>query len=130
MFFLVVFFFKQKTAYEVRISDWSSDVCSSDLIKAFAGLVHPDDRIGAAEHHALQFLAPDEIQVDVRAIVGGEQHFDKVQRQQQAGRARESRKPEPQIEVGADEIERRSDIVRGQLRSEEHKSELQSPMLH
>src|SRR3546814_17668586 len=30
MFF--VFFFKQKTAYEMRISDWSSDVCSSDLI--------------------------------------------------------------------------------------------------
>src|SRR3546814_6132956 len=29
---LVVFFFKQKTAYEMRISDWSSDVCSSDLI--------------------------------------------------------------------------------------------------
>src|SRR3546814_5129101 len=32
--FLVVscFFFKQKTAYEMRISDWSSDVCSSDLV--------------------------------------------------------------------------------------------------
>src|SRR3546814_9070567 len=28
---LTVFFFKQKTAYEMRISDWSSDVCSSDL---------------------------------------------------------------------------------------------------
>src|SRR3546814_4475150 len=28
---VIVFFFKQKTAYEVRISDWSSDVCSSDL---------------------------------------------------------------------------------------------------
>src|SRR3546814_3188737 len=28
------FFFKQKTAYEMRISDWSSDVCSSDLIEA------------------------------------------------------------------------------------------------
>src|SRR3546814_2179499 len=28
---LYFFFFKQKTAYEVRISDWSSDVCSSDL---------------------------------------------------------------------------------------------------
>src|SRR3546814_18203427 len=27
-----IFFFKQKTAYEVRISDWSSDVCSSDLL--------------------------------------------------------------------------------------------------
>src|SRR3546814_4745063 len=30
--FCVFFFFKQKTAYEMRISDWSSDVCSSDLI--------------------------------------------------------------------------------------------------
>src|SRR3546814_1781004 len=29
--FVCVFFFKQKTAYEMRISDWSSDVCSSDL---------------------------------------------------------------------------------------------------
>src|SRR3546814_17362607 len=28
---LLLFFFKQKTAYEMRISDWSSDVCSSDL---------------------------------------------------------------------------------------------------
>src|SRR3546814_20520837 len=31
MFF--VFFFKQKTAYDMRISDWSSDVCSSDLVE-------------------------------------------------------------------------------------------------
>src|SRR3546814_6127053 len=30
----VFFFFKQKTAYEMRISDWSSDVCSSDLSNA------------------------------------------------------------------------------------------------
>src|SRR3546814_14001675 len=30
---LLCFFFKQKTAYEMRISDWSSDVCSSDLIR-------------------------------------------------------------------------------------------------
>src|SRR3546814_1608435 len=30
------FFFKQKTAYEMRISDWSSDVCSSDLVAAGA----------------------------------------------------------------------------------------------
>src|SRR3546814_10637643 len=29
---ICVFFFKQKTAYEMRISDWSSDVCSSDLV--------------------------------------------------------------------------------------------------
>src|SRR3546814_1695502 len=31
------FFFKQKTAYEMRISDWSSDVCSSDLTPACTG---------------------------------------------------------------------------------------------
>src|SRR3546814_17570327 len=31
MFVYFLFFFKQKTAYEMRISDWSSDVCSSDL---------------------------------------------------------------------------------------------------
>src|SRR3546814_7575626 len=31
---LFFFFFKQKTAYEMRISDWSSDVCSSDLLVA------------------------------------------------------------------------------------------------
>src|SRR3546814_10248308 len=30
--FCVFFFFKQKTAYEMRISDWSSEVCSSDLV--------------------------------------------------------------------------------------------------
>src|SRR3546814_2954823 len=30
--YAIVFFFKQKTAYEMRISDWSSDVCSSDLL--------------------------------------------------------------------------------------------------
>src|SRR3546814_5058612 len=35
------FFFKQKTAYEMRISDWSSDVCSSDLHRtASPGTVH------------------------------------------------------------------------------------------
>src|SRR3546814_8104578 len=34
----VVFFFKQKTAYEMRISDWSSDVCSSDLNHIYAAV--------------------------------------------------------------------------------------------
>src|SRR3546814_8201775 len=40
----VIFFFKQKTAYEMRISDWSSDVCSSDLQPA----AHPHC---GGEHH-------------------------------------------------------------------------------
>src|SRR3546814_7936827 len=34
VFSIVCFFFKQKTAYEMRISDWSSDVCSSDLLES------------------------------------------------------------------------------------------------
>src|SRR3546814_19644932 len=38
-----LFFFKQKTAYEVRISDWSSDVCSSDLVFAVDGAVTAAD---------------------------------------------------------------------------------------
>src|SRR3546814_12574831 len=33
---MLFFFFKQKTAYEMRISDWSSDVCSSDLVMSVA----------------------------------------------------------------------------------------------
>src|SRR3546814_3452136 len=36
----IFFFFKQKTAYEMRISDWSSDVCSSDLAKAVHRYFH------------------------------------------------------------------------------------------
>src|SRR3546814_6629543 len=40
---LCMFFFKQKTAYELRISDWSSDVCSSDLV------IVEDRRIGAVQ---------------------------------------------------------------------------------
>src|SRR3546814_17025602 len=38
-FFVVFFFFKQKTAYEMRISDWSSDVCSSDLLMIILGVM-------------------------------------------------------------------------------------------
>src|SRR3546814_7153582 len=37
---LSYFFFKQKTAYEMRISDWSSDVCSSDLLVATVGQIN------------------------------------------------------------------------------------------
>src|SRR3546814_4487769 len=42
--FYFFFFFKQKTAYEMRISDWSSDVCSSDLDRAPAS----DPRLSAS----------------------------------------------------------------------------------
>src|SRR3546814_7156676 len=37
------FFFKQKTAYELRISDWSSDVCSSDLLEVIKWIKEDDN---------------------------------------------------------------------------------------
>src|SRR3546814_16564217 len=45
---LYVFFFKQKTAYEMRISDWSSDVCSSDLTARHYRAQFDADPVGAA----------------------------------------------------------------------------------
>src|SRR3546814_6451303 len=45
---LFFFFFKQKTAYEMRISDWSSDVCSSDLNLSMSG--NATVRAAAKEH--------------------------------------------------------------------------------
>src|SRR3546814_9338107 len=53
--FLFLFFFKQKTAYEMRISDWSSDVCSSDLL-------HSEDYI-----HALGAMTGKQAMQMVRA---------------------------------------------------------------
>src|SRR3546814_14704035 len=47
-----VFFFKQKTAYEMRISDWSSDVCSSDLPRPVRCSL--DHRQPGAYHHPHQ----------------------------------------------------------------------------
>src|SRR3546814_465154 len=50
MLVFVFFFFKQKTAYELRISDWSSDVCSSDLRRALDHVHHQDVALAAHGH--------------------------------------------------------------------------------
>src|SRR3546814_4027419 len=89
MFF---FFFKQKTAYELRISDWSSDVCSSDLGRPFR-IDHPkiDHRAdadgdivardhvlcGHVEHHCPQIHADHLLDIgdekdEAGALDGGE----------------------------------------------------------
>src|SRR3546814_2430135 len=52
---VAVFFFKQKTAYELRISDWSSDVCSSDLdIHAACGKVSGDSNVPPERPHPMR----------------------------------------------------------------------------
>src|SRR3546814_8990196 len=48
--FVTFFFFKQKTAYEMRISDWRSDVCSSDLVTAAIAVRNPSRRITACRY--------------------------------------------------------------------------------
>src|SRR3546814_7932394 len=68
------FFFKQKTAYEMRISDWSSDVCSSDLVGDIAEIAF--HRLGGAEpvegvHHEICIAQPAVAVVPVAAGVRG-----------------------------------------------------------
>src|SRR3546814_233184 len=65
VFLLFFFFFKQKTAYEMRISDWSSDVCSSDLptlARTCENLKTPNHAgasIITCHHHSISILQPD-----------------------------------------------------------------------
>src|SRR3546814_3927142 len=56
---LTFFFFKQKTAYEMRISDWSSDVCSSDL----AG------RVGSADDYLRELVQKEHDRQRLRAMI-------------------------------------------------------------
>src|SRR3546814_19973554 len=64
------FFFKQKTAYEMRISDWSSDVCSSDLqlicdllrLQRTLGALAPPDNVGERRRVVVDIL--DHLRLD------------------------------------------------------------------
>src|SRR3546814_6422402 len=69
----VFFLFKQKTAYEMRISDLSSDVCSSDLPLGFSG--KPFSTVGLGEphliarhDHILVRVDPERAQIDTRGL--------------------------------------------------------------
>src|SRR3546814_5453402 len=69
---MLFFVFKQKTAYEMRISDWSSDVCSSDLgniagqrDRLAAGLLDPVNRFASIRLFFRQI-----IDHDIRALAG------------------------------------------------------------
>src|SRR3546814_10552515 len=74
-----MFFFKQKTAYERRISDWSSDVCSSDLLggvgtddgESRARCSTVDDDIAAIHRPVLAVAAEIEGGIDARRLARG-----------------------------------------------------------
>src|SRR3546814_9528980 len=66
-------FFKQRTAYEMRISDWSSDVCSSDLEESDG-----DREVGVGRHLRRAARAEVEAQRQVRVLGGGEERVPVV----------------------------------------------------
>src|SRR3546814_11307329 len=73
-------FFKQKTAYEMRISDWSSDVCSSDLLVQRgdeAAQCHQRRAQPDPAHEGLDVQAYRPVALGAVRIVAGAQRFDK-----------------------------------------------------
>src|SRR3546814_8315312 len=126
MFF---FFFKQKTAYEMRISDWSSDVCSSDLIveidrgqvTSWPGdwdnyLRRKEERLNAEAQENARFdkmLAQEEVWI---------RQGIKARRTRDEGRVRRLKA------MRVERAQRREQVGNVRMRSEEHTSELQSLM--
>src|SRR3546814_8996844 len=63
MYLRIFFFFKQKTAYEMRISDWSSDVCSSDLVATSVTLLSNVTLLGCGQQSVIKLGAAAETNV-------------------------------------------------------------------
>src|SRR3546814_2512168 len=108
---MFVFFFKQKTAYEMRISDWSSDVCSSDLRhreRFFLVVGHKDEGDAGLRLQALQldlhFLAQLEVERRERLV-----------EQQHPGLARQRAGERPALLLAAGELSRPAVGVAGEL---------------
>src|SRR3546814_5883827 len=121
--FFLFFFFKQKTAYEMRISDWSSDVCSSDLLSESAirraaetvKLVAQGHggEIALAQPRTNARLYTDENPLE---LVPFARKVALCQQIDAAARARDPRVAQDSVGISG--------------RSEEHTSELQSQMRH
>src|SRR3546814_4531935 len=138
--YCLFFFFKQKTAYEMRISDWSSDVCSSDLVA---------DRVRGLEAGADDFLTKPVNDIAlfarVRSLARLKQMMDEL-RVRQAASGDGTLLAEAELEMAGSLTDARvlladpSDTLAGKVRSylgadghqtqrsEEHTSELQSLM--
>src|SRR3546814_9293902 len=81
---LCVVFFKQKTAYEMRISDWSSDVCSSDLsinkVKLLGWRVDVEVRVGNHKAKSLKILVDLRLQLSPMLLKFFEVSLDALHR--------------------------------------------------
>src|SRR3546814_5158547 len=128
---LFFFFFKQKTAYEMRISDWSSDVCSSDLRRGEEGF----QILADPEHHG-RFLERRRVgRLQADGVRRGAALHDKMRR---AGACHDAGDQRMHRLDGSDHRDGRynrpaktDNRRRGKAackRSEEHTSELQSLM--
>src|SRR3546814_4149860 len=137
---LFFFFFKQKTAYEMRISDWSSDVCSSDLVEVVGQEVRvlevgdvpeidrdAEDQQGPRKRAAARGVAGDQAAHDVveRHAAHDQQQVRRIppsikeqQRQQQPGhRAVELPEAAETVVHGQDDGQERQDE---HIRVEQH----------
>src|SRR3546814_8827696 len=88
---LLIFFFKQKTSYDMRINDWSSDVCSSDLNQAVLFELHPD---------SLEFTT---IASRFLATMGGSFSPKRIQRVQNRGQV-DPNAPHPLHPIRSEEL--------------------------
>src|SRR3546814_4747117 len=134
---VLFFFFKQKTAYELRISDWSSDVCSSDLVLETAHVAAIGHPVAAhAQHLAVdvaehQFAGLTDAVLqqcgDVAGTAGQVQHPVALAHLR---RGDEIAFPDP-MDAHRHQVVHQVVVAghrREHLRSEEHTSELQSLM--
>src|SRR3546814_9068174 len=121
--YIICFFFKQKTAYEMRISDWSSDVCSSDLL-------FPQQSVSKlwVAMSVLDAVDDGRISLDQKVRVGPEDLV--VFHQPLAARVRSEGVVTMSVRDLIETAITHSDNLANDslLRSEEHTSELQSLM--
>src|SRR3546814_7781422 len=123
IFCVLFFFFKQKTAYEMRISDWSSDVCSSDLLHLAAAAGHVDPHLNQ-ERGVRRPRDGGKTRIGLQAV---EAEGDRRQRLECCGDVGEDDARHPRDQVALDgRVGPPLDPHR--RRSEEHTSELQSLM--
>src|SRR3546814_17199693 len=116
----VFFFFKQKTAYEMRISDWSSDVCSSDLI-AIGGqqIADPVALEDAAEIPAMAVIVGElGVLVAVVDVIAVAQKFDVGPKRSEE--RREGKSVSVRVDLGCRRIlKKKNKYVRTNIESDE-----------